>query len=92
MAKWLKHVDFKEFLGQQWGQRGGCALDKSFAFADPLKKWRQRKARLLARLAGIQMSLCKGSNLFLSKLETQLINEFNTIVEQEAMFLQQPKV
>ncbi|CAL8105061.1 unnamed protein product [Prunus armeniaca] len=75
----------------------GSALDKSYALIAPLKQWniqvfghlRQRKNRLLARIDGIQKSLCMGQNRFLSNLEPELFKEFNDVLEQEAVFWRQ---
>ncbi|CAL9031736.1 unnamed protein product [Prunus brigantina] len=81
----------------QWGNFVGSAWEKSLALVQPLKHWnihvfghlRQTKARLLARLAGIQRSLSRGPNRFLSNLEVTLVEEFNLLLEQEALFWQQ---
>lgn len=72
----------------------GSAFNKSCAFVEPLKLWnknvfghlRQKKAGVLARLSGIQRALCKGPNSFLSNLEVQLHDKFNSILDQEALF------
>ncbi|CAL8990846.1 unnamed protein product, partial [Prunus brigantina] len=81
----------------QWGNFEGSAWEKSLALVQPLKHWnihvfghlRQTKARLLARLAGIQRSLSKGPNRFLNNLKVTLVEEFNLLLEQEALFWQQ---
>lgn len=96
-AMWLKSDKFKDFVAQQWGNFVGSAWEKSLALVQPLKHWnihvfghlRQTKARLLARLAGIQRSLSRGPNRFLSNLEVTLVEEFNLLLEQEALFWQQ---
>ncbi|CAL2260060.1 unnamed protein product [Prunus armeniaca] len=82
---------------RQWGNFEGSAWEKSLALVQPLKHWnihvfghlRQTKARLLARLAGIQRSLSRGPNRFLNILEVTLVEEFNLLLEQEALFWQQ---
>lgn len=72
-------------------------MDKSYVLIRHLQQWnsktlghlRKRKARILSRLAGIQKALCNGPNPFLSRLELSLIDEFNCLLEQEALFWQQ---
>ena len=96
-AMWLTHAEFNQFVSENWLGFSGSASDKSYAFVEPLKLWnkdvfghlRQKKARVLARLSGIQRALCKGPNSFLSTLEVQLHDEFNSILDQEALFWHQ---
>ncbi|CAL2229041.1 unnamed protein product [Prunus armeniaca] len=96
-AMWMQHEQFNEFISNVWGQAVGSALDKTYYLVQPLKGWnvnvfghlKKRKACLLARLNGIQKDLCRGSNTFLSKLEISLIEEYNCVLEQEAMLWKQ---
>ncbi|CAL9009767.1 unnamed protein product, partial [Prunus brigantina] len=96
-AMWLKHEQFHDFISQQWDQGSGSALTKSLNLVEPLKHWnltvfghlKQRKASLLARLNGIQRSLCHRPNCFLTQLEEALLSEYNIILDQEALFWQQ---
>ncbi|XP_034211169.1 uncharacterized protein LOC117624139 [Prunus dulcis] len=96
-AMWLKHDQFHDFISQRWDQGSGSALAKSRSLVEPLKHWnlvvfghlKQRKARLLARLIGIQRVLCHRPNRFLTHLEESLSNEYNIILDQEALFWQQ---
>ncbi|XP_021828885.1 uncharacterized protein LOC110769256, partial [Prunus avium] len=96
-AMWLKHENFPEFIAQNWELSYGSALDKSCALVEPLKQWnlsvfghlKQKKARILARLAGLQKALHQGPNTFLINLESILVADFNYILDQEAMFWRQ---
>ncbi|XP_021812414.1 uncharacterized protein LOC110755503 [Prunus avium] len=96
-AMWMQHESFKDFIGQRWGQISGSAMDKSYGLIESLKLWnrsvfghlKQRKARILARLAGIQIALCQGPNRFLSQLECFLVQDFNSLLDQEALFWKQ---
>ncbi|XP_034217323.1 uncharacterized protein LOC117628881 [Prunus dulcis] len=96
-AMWLHHEKFNDFISEAWGPGDGTAVEKTFALIERLKHWninvfgqlRQRKSWLLARIAGIQRALCKGPNRFLSNLETSLIDDFNNVLQQEAVFWQQ---
>ncbi|CAL8168851.1 unnamed protein product [Prunus armeniaca] len=96
-AMWLQHENFQDVFYASWGSVIGSALDKSYALIAPLKQWniqvfghlRQRKNRLLARIDGIQKSLCLGPNRFLCNLEPELVKEFNDVLEQEAVFWRQ---
>ena len=45
-----------------------------------------RKARLMARLKGIQMALARQPSAFLHSLEGQLTQEYNTVLHQEFIF------
>lgn len=93
-AMWLKHEDFHDFILQNLGQCAGSALDKSYSLVVPLQQWNLKvfgysrlwKAKLLARLIGTQKALCRGPNIFLSELEFSLIDEFNALLDQEALF------
>ncbi|XP_068309652.1 uncharacterized protein [Pyrus communis] len=94
---WLRHENFKEFVAGYWSN-GGCSVaDKTCALVKPLKKWdiqvfghlKQRKRRLLARIDGIQKVLRRGPNKFLSKLEDELISEYNEVLNEEAIFWHQ---
>lgn len=93
-AMWLKHEGFKEFITQTWQQLSGPVWVKSYGLVEPLKFWnthifghlKQRKARLLARINGIQKALCLGPNKFLQQLESSLVDEFNTVLEHESIF------
>lgn len=49
----------------------------------------RRKRKLLARISGIQKSLCKKNNHFLINLEEDLIKEYEQLRDQEALFWQQ---
>ncbi|CAL2271912.1 unnamed protein product [Prunus armeniaca] len=90
----MKHEKFQEFIAPIWELSPGSTLEKSCALVEPLKQWnrstfghiKQKKARILARLAGIQKALCHGPNDSLNNLETVLIEEFNGILDQEAIF------
>ncbi|CAL9010471.1 unnamed protein product [Prunus brigantina] len=96
-AMWMQHEHFHEFISDVWGQAAGSALDKTYQLVQPLKDWnvnvfghlKKRKACLLARLNGIQKALCRGLNIFLSKLEISLIEEYNCVLEHEAMLWKQ---
>ncbi|XP_021827477.1 uncharacterized protein LOC110768097 [Prunus avium] len=96
-AMWLKHEKFGDFINNTWGKLDGSAMEKTFQLVARLKHWninvfghlRLRKARLLARLNGIQKALCEGFNPFLSRLEVSLMDDFNKILEQEAQFWKQ---
>ncbi|BFG33690.1 hypothetical protein CerSpe_199640 [Prunus speciosa] len=96
-AMWLKHEGFKEFITQQWSQLSGSVVAKSRGLIEPLKQWntnvfghlKKRKANLLARIDGIQKTLCLGPNRFLNKLEVSLVEEFNMLLDQEAIFWHQ---
>ncbi|CAL2259571.1 unnamed protein product [Prunus armeniaca] len=96
-AMWMQHEQFNEFISDVWGQAAGSALDKTYQLIQPLKDWnvnvfghlKKRKACLLACLNGIQKALCRGSSTFFSKLEISLIEEYNCVLEQEAMLWKQ---
>ncbi|CAL2248920.1 unnamed protein product [Prunus armeniaca] len=61
-AMWLKHAEFSQFVSENWLGFSGSVFDKSCGFVEPLKMWnknvfghfRQKKARVVARLSGIQ--------------------------------------
>ncbi|XP_021826248.1 uncharacterized protein LOC110767113 [Prunus avium] len=88
-AMWLKHEGFTDFITQNWQQLSGPVWVKSYGLVDPLKLWnlqifghlKQRKARLLDRINGIQKAQCSGFNRFLQHLESSLVDEFNTLLE-----------
>ncbi|XP_021803305.1 uncharacterized protein LOC110747435, partial [Prunus avium] len=96
-AMWLKHVHFQDFITLQWENGTGTVLEKSSILVEPLKQWNlttfghlnQRKAKLLARINGIQRVICHTPNNFLSFMEEDLMEEYNSILEQEALFWQQ---
>ncbi|XP_020412892.1 uncharacterized protein LOC109947359 [Prunus persica] len=81
----------------QWYLGSGFALEKSCALVEPLKHWnlnvfgplRQKKAKLLRRLAGILKALGFGPNNYLLQLEATLSNDYNSVLEQEALFWRQ---
>lgn len=96
-AMWLKHEGFNDFITQKWQQLPGPVFVKSYELVEPFKHWdlqifghlKHWKARLLARINGIQKVLCSGSNRFLQQLESSLVDEFNTLLEQESVFWHQ---
>ncbi|CAL9018287.1 unnamed protein product [Prunus brigantina] len=97
-AMWLQHVQFKDFIMLQWDVGSGFALEKSCALVEPLKHWnlnvfgplRQKKAKLLRRLTGIQKAICFGPNNYLLQLEATLFDDYyNFVLEQEALFWHQ---
>ncbi|XP_008227624.1 PREDICTED: uncharacterized protein LOC103327111 [Prunus mume] len=95
-AIWLKHEHFNDLIAAVWGS-SGSAIHKTLNLIEPLKNWnstvfghlRQKKARLLAHLDGIQRALCRGPNLFLKQLEISLMDDFNEVLDHEALFWKQ---
>ncbi|CAL8157860.1 unnamed protein product [Prunus armeniaca] len=96
-AMWLKHEHFNDLIVAVWGSSSGSAVDKTLNLIKHLKNWnstifshlRQKKAILLARLDEIQRALCRGPNYFLKQLEIFLMDDFNEVLDHEALFWKQ---
>lgn len=92
-AMWLSHPNFTDFITDLWQSGQGHAAQKTASLVVPLHAWNkhvfgclfQKKRKIMARLAGIQRNLCLGADIFLSKLESDLLKEYNTILEQEEL-------
>ena len=71
-AMWLKHCLFPEFIQAEWKNLERSVSKKLDMLIPLLREWNtqvfgqifQKKKRILARLQGIQRSLCKGFSLF----------------------------
>ncbi|XP_020412737.1 uncharacterized protein LOC109947231 [Prunus persica] len=96
-AMWLKHCLFPEFIKAEWKNLEGSVSSKLDNLIPLLREWNtqvfgqifQKKKRILARLQGIQRSLCKGFSPFLSNLEKHLQQEFEDLLDQEDVFWKQ---
>ena len=64
------------------------------ALTETIRSWNKtqfgnvfhRKNRLVARLRGIQMALARKPSAYLHSLESQLIQEYNTVLHQEYLY------
>ncbi|XP_021810130.1 uncharacterized protein LOC110753525 [Prunus avium] len=96
-AMWLKHCLFPEFIKAEWKNLEGSVSNKFDMLIPLLREWNtqvfgqifQKKKRILAKLQGVQMSLCKGFSPFLSNLEKHLQQEFEDLLDQEDVFWKQ---
>ena len=92
-SMWMSHPSFSEVVDGAW--LGTNPLQtKISVFTESAKVWNKevfgnlvhKKARLEARLRGIQVSLALGPNSFLVNLEKQLRLEFLDILQLEEEF------
>ena len=91
---WMSHLSFSEVVNDSWLGTNPLKT-KISVFPELAKVWNKKvfgnlvhkKARLEARLRGIQVSLASGSNSFLVNLEKQQLKlEFLDILQLEEEF------
>lgn len=86
--------EFQQFLVQTWLGEGEELCDKIRRFRDKLQVWNrkifgnifQKKRRCLTRLAGIQRALSDGPSDYLSRLELDLLKEYDQLLKYEEAF------
>ena len=90
---WMSHPLFGKFLSDNWKDHFDWEGNLQ-QLTDAIKIWNkeifgnifQRKARIEARLKGIQVALANGPNSFLIRLDKQLSEEFWEVNQQEEEF------
>ncbi|XP_062006021.1 uncharacterized protein LOC133723219 [Rosa rugosa] len=95
-AMWFSHDNYVDFVSNTWSSLTGDFSSKVKALATALSKWNRdvfghlmhKKKRLLARIGGIQKARDRFENPFLVNLEADLIQEYETLRDQENMFLE----
>ncbi|XP_061998979.1 uncharacterized protein LOC133716290 [Rosa rugosa] len=96
-AMWFSHANYDEFVSTTWMGLTGDFSAKINALSKALAQWNKdvfghlfhRKRKLLARIGGIQKARDRHDNPFLINLESELIQEYETIREQENLFWRQ---
>ncbi|KAL5859327.1 hypothetical protein ACOSQ4_000623 [Xanthoceras sorbifolium] len=96
-AMWLTHTSFAPSVRNEWQSPENGIVGKVSRVADFLKQWNrdvfgsifQRKNRILARLSGIQTSICITQNQRFVVLEDKLLEEYNNVLTQEEVFWKQ---
>jgi len=87
---WIRHPKFPDVVKKAW--ESNINLHSAIRnFTDRAKQWNRsvfgnlfaRKKKVLARLNGAQKALSNGPNNFLIQLERSLIEEYNSIMQQE---------
>ncbi|XP_024155775.1 uncharacterized protein LOC112163733 [Rosa chinensis] len=94
---WFQQETYPELVKRKWQNYNRDIISKVNMLASDLQKWNtnvvgnifRKKRKLLARITGIQESLCKKHNPFLLNLEEDLIREYEQIRDQEAVYWQQ---
>lgn len=85
---WTQHEGFVNLVKNTQREEGDL-INRLNSMTMNLKEWNrsifgnifQRKERVLTRLAGVQKRLNGGGNHFLMRLEAELTNEYNLILE-----------
>ncbi|KAL6202672.1 hypothetical protein ACLB2K_026377 [Fragaria x ananassa] len=94
---WFQQESYNDFVKDKWQSYNGDVHCKVNKLAGDLQEWNskvvvnifRKKRKLLARISGIQKSLCQNYNPFLVQLEEELVKEYELLRDQEAMFWQQ---
>ncbi|KAK8694484.1 hypothetical protein V6N13_072035 [Hibiscus sabdariffa] len=93
---WLSHEDFNRMVSDNWQDKATMTetLTNFTAAADVWNKLvfgyiGSRKRMLMARLRGIQKSLCSRPSRFLSSLESDLLLELENLLDQEELLWRQ---
>lgn len=81
-------------MKDKWQSYNGDVHYKVNKLAGDLQEWNskvvgnifRKKRKLLARISGIQKSLCQNYNPFLVQLEEELVKEYELLRDQEAMY------
>lgn len=84
---WASHPEFHQLVHQIWDNNSSL-METTKNFQEVASQWNQhtfgsifhRKRKILARLVGIQSSIHYPTSIFLQNLETQLTNDFSSIL------------
>lgn len=95
-AIWLTPDEFFEFVSKTWTTSDGSFFEKSKCISKAMMQWKFdvfgnifiRKRRLLARIGGIQRARDRSENPILIKLEAELTIEYETLRDEENIFLE----
>ncbi|XP_030931176.1 uncharacterized protein LOC115957080 [Quercus lobata] len=90
---WMSHPLFEKLLSDNWTDQQELEANMQ-NFTEAVKRWNkeifgnifQRKARIEARLKGIQKALAYGPSRFLIRLDKQLSEEYWEVSQQEKEF------
>lgn len=88
---WLLHSLFLDLFKRAWGVNSKDFEKSRDFFTIQIKNWLKyhyfatlnKKKRILARLNGIQIALCKKASTFLESLEKDLLLEYSNILKLE---------
>lgn len=97
LACWMLHKDFQKFMNDAWVAHPQGIRFTIESFNTKMAEWRDnvfgslvaRRKRCWSRLEGVQCSLANRPSVYLSRLETKLLEELNDILLQEEVFWQQ---
>ncbi|KAL2899374.1 hypothetical protein RDABS01_024456 [Bienertia sinuspersici] len=92
-AAWLTHEKFQDLMKESWDSNAPL-IPHLKDFSNKLQDWNKevfhnifrQKRVLLARINGIQKSLCERRNSSLMKLENVLRRELDEVLKQEELF------
>ncbi|XP_024158077.2 uncharacterized protein LOC112165700 [Rosa chinensis] len=96
-AMWFSHANYNDFVSSTWNSLSGNFSTRVQNLSIAFAKWNkevfghlfQKKKNILARIGGIQKAKDRHENLFLLKLEADLIQEYESILNQENLFWRQ---
>ncbi|KAK8690406.1 hypothetical protein V6N13_073940 [Hibiscus sabdariffa] len=96
LSSWLAHSDFNHMVADNWLPPNTLS-ENIISFTKAADTWNKivygyigtKKRIVMARLCGVQKALCTKSSRFLSNLESELLMELESILDQEDLLWRQ---